>query len=133
MNNLQYIMEIYISNQQILFIIIIRKLTLMGCHIRKQQMPIILDPDLKDKEYVYQIKTKGARKMQIYQWGEINLQSIEEEVLLNKIFPSAERFYAQVMNLQLCYFILNQIYSFMNLDDFLQELVLEKSLNSKLK
>ncbi|CAD8132185.1 unnamed protein product [Paramecium octaurelia] len=56
----------------------------MGCHFRKQQKPIILDPDLKDKEYQYQIKGQGARKMQIYQWGEINLQSIVKSTIMRR-------------------------------------------------
>ncbi|CAK84840.1 unnamed protein product (macronuclear) [Paramecium tetraurelia] len=71
----------------------------MGCHIRKQQKPIILDPDLKDKEYQYQIKGQGARKMQIYQWGEIKIQSIRmflEILVSQKYHYEKKKYYSTI-------------------------------------
>ncbi|CAK56234.1 unnamed protein product (macronuclear) [Paramecium tetraurelia] len=136
---LHYIMEIYIVNQQILFNIINRKLTHMGCHIRKQEKPIILESEVKNKEYIYQLKNQGARKMLIYQWGEINLQSIgmslnvqvsqqyhyeKKKHHLNKYMQQLKRFQTLSMSLYLCYFIWNYMHLFINLNNALKEKIL---------
>ncbi|CAD8138043.1 unnamed protein product [Paramecium octaurelia] len=125
---LHYIMEIYIVYQQILFNIINRKLTHMGCHIRKQEKPIILESNKKNNEYIYQLKNQGARKMLIYQWGEINLYQQyhyeKKKHNLNKYLQQLKRFQTLPMSLYLCYFIWNYMCLIINLSYALKEKIL---------